>query len=132
MSTTSAQGKPVRGGPIVRAFHVGLAALEGCSAIVVKLDAHISMGPDYFERLLAAFLDDPTLGIASGSGHEGENGQLSATGDHRNERLGSIARIPLTVPPGRSAADRILLGATQSLGHQSGRLDVRYGHVRAL
>lgn len=74
VGTTSAEGKPVRGGPIVRAFHAGLAALEGRPDVVVKLDADISMGPDYFQRLLAAFSENPSLGIASGSGYERENG----------------------------------------------------------
>jgi glycosyltransferase involved in cell wall biosynthesis len=60
----------VRGAPIVRAFHRGLEALEGRPDVVVKLDADVSMEPDYFERILLEFESNPTIGIASGGGHE--------------------------------------------------------------
>ena len=39
-----------RGGPIVRAFNVGLAELEPLTDVVVKVDADISLEPDHFER----------------------------------------------------------------------------------
>ena len=42
--------------------------------IVVNVDADISFEPDYFERLLAEFENDPSLGIASGSAFELDNG----------------------------------------------------------
>jgi glycosyltransferase involved in cell wall biosynthesis len=54
------------GAPIVRAFHEGLGLLDDPVDVVVKLDADVSMEPDYFERLLAAFEADPTLGLAGG------------------------------------------------------------------
>jgi biofilm PGA synthesis N-glycosyltransferase PgaC len=63
-------GSLARGAPIVRAFQLGLAALQPLPDVVVKLDADISMGPDHFERLLAAFERDPRLGIAGGIGYE--------------------------------------------------------------
>src|SRR6266540_4974529 len=53
--------------PIVRAFHAGLAALSQPVGVVVKLDADVSFEDDYFEKLLAAFDADSTLGIASGA-----------------------------------------------------------------
>jgi biofilm PGA synthesis N-glycosyltransferase PgaC len=59
-----------RGGPVVRALNAGIAALGDPPEIVVNVDADISMEPDYFERLLAKFDDDPSLGIASGSAFE--------------------------------------------------------------
>jgi glycosyltransferase involved in cell wall biosynthesis len=63
------------GAPIVRAFKAGVAALDRQPAIVVKLDADVSMDTDYFERLADAFADDPKLGIASGNCLErGKNG----------------------------------------------------------
>lgn len=65
----------VRGRPIVRAFMAGLDALGPEPEIVVNLDADISFDPGYFECLLAAFEADPRLGIASGSGHELEDGR---------------------------------------------------------
>jgi glycosyltransferase involved in cell wall biosynthesis len=64
-----------RGGPIVRAFHAGVARLGELPDVIVKLDADVSLEPDYFERLLAAFAADSSLGIASGSGYEREGGK---------------------------------------------------------
>lgn len=64
-----------RGGPIVRAFVHGLQSLESTPDIVVKLDADISIEPDYFECLLEAFAADPRLGIASGSAYERDSGE---------------------------------------------------------
>jgi biofilm PGA synthesis N-glycosyltransferase PgaC len=76
----------VRGGPIVRAFHRGLAELDDDLDVVIKLDADTSFEPDYHERLLAAFADDAELGMASGSAWEREAGgdwqQRHMTGDH--------------------------------------------------
>jgi biofilm PGA synthesis N-glycosyltransferase PgaC len=63
-----------RGGPIVRAFTAGLAELDRVPDVVVKLDADTSMPSWYFERLLSAFAADPSLGIASGSAYELEDG----------------------------------------------------------
>src|SRR6185436_12271794 len=57
-----------RGRPIVDAIHEGFAALRvDPPDVVVKLDADVSMEPDYFERLMDAFAVDDTLGMASGS-----------------------------------------------------------------
>jgi glycosyltransferase involved in cell wall biosynthesis len=77
-----------RGGPIVRAFHFGIAALEAepeAPDVVVKLDADLSFEPDYFERQLDAFAADPSLGLAGGICTELKNGQwqpLYGTRDH--------------------------------------------------
>ena len=65
---------PEPGQPIVRAFHAGLASLEGPVDVVVKLDADVSFEPRYFERLIAEFEADPALGIASGSCFEQTGG----------------------------------------------------------
>jgi glycosyltransferase involved in cell wall biosynthesis len=62
-----AQEGPTRAEPTVRAFERGLVELGPLPDVVVKLDADVSFAPDYFERLLAAFESDPTLGIASGT-----------------------------------------------------------------
>jgi glycosyltransferase involved in cell wall biosynthesis len=59
--------KAVPGAPIVRAFHAGLRELPELPDIVVKLDADTSMDPDHFERLTSAFIEDGSLGIASGT-----------------------------------------------------------------
>jgi biofilm PGA synthesis N-glycosyltransferase PgaC len=59
--------KTARGGPITRAFQAGLDVLESPPEVVVKLDADVSFGEVYFERLVDAFAAEPDLGIASGS-----------------------------------------------------------------
>ena len=64
-----------RGAPVVRALEAGIDALfREPVDIVVNVDADISFDPDYFERLLRRFADDPQLGIASGSALELEQG----------------------------------------------------------
>ena len=68
-----AQGM-ARGGPVVRSFTAGLETIDALPAVVVKLDADVSFGDDYFERLLRAFDEDPCLGMASGSAVELEGG----------------------------------------------------------
>jgi hypothetical protein len=55
-----------RTGRDILAFKAGVAALPEEPGFVVKLDADVSLEPDFFERLLAEFDADPTLGIASG------------------------------------------------------------------
>jgi glycosyltransferase involved in cell wall biosynthesis len=62
-----------RGAPVVLALQAGIASLEDDPPeVVVNLDADVSFDPTYFERLLAQFDEDETLGIASGSAFEPE------------------------------------------------------------
>jgi poly-beta-1,6-N-acetyl-D-glucosamine synthase len=64
-----------RGAPVVRALQAGIAALDDDPPqILVNADADISMDADYFERLLDRFAEDESLGIASGSAYELQNG----------------------------------------------------------
>jgi glycosyltransferase involved in cell wall biosynthesis len=63
-----------RGAPVVRALQAGIAAITDPPEVLVNVDADISMESDYFERLLAKFDTDPTLGIGSGSAFEERNG----------------------------------------------------------
>ena len=73
------------GAPVVRAFNAGVAALDQDVDVVVKLDADVSFGAEYFERLLQAFEDDARLGIASGVCWEQQDGEwrpVHVTGDH--------------------------------------------------
>jgi biofilm PGA synthesis N-glycosyltransferase PgaC len=63
-----------RGAPIVRALHAGLDSLDIEPDVFVNVDADITMDPDYFERLLDAFASDTSLGIASGSAWEFDDG----------------------------------------------------------
>jgi poly-beta-1,6-N-acetyl-D-glucosamine synthase len=60
-----AAGAMARGGPVVRAFHRGLG-LAGRRDVIVKLDADVSFGRHFFQRLVGEFAADPRLGIAGG------------------------------------------------------------------
>ncbi|MDJ0868375.1 MAG: glycosyltransferase family A protein [Myxococcota bacterium] len=61
------RGYRALGGGVVDTFDAGLAQLAGLDwDYVVKLDADLSFGPDYFENLLRRFEADPQLGMASG------------------------------------------------------------------
>jgi poly-beta-1,6-N-acetyl-D-glucosamine synthase len=74
-----------RTSPYMRAWHSGVDALEGAGDLVVKLDADVSMEPNYFEGVVAAFEDDPQLGIASGTLLERRGGaweEIVLLGDH--------------------------------------------------
>jgi glycosyltransferase involved in cell wall biosynthesis len=66
---------PTRGGPIARAFEAGLEALETEPTVVVIVDADVTLGPEYFDRLLDKFAADPRLGMASGGRYEFERGE---------------------------------------------------------
>jgi glycosyltransferase involved in cell wall biosynthesis len=79
LMTTEGAAKAEPGPPVVRAFQAGLARLNGAVDVVIKLDADVSIEPGYFEELLAAFADDPALGIASGVCYEERNGEWRQT-----------------------------------------------------
>jgi biofilm PGA synthesis N-glycosyltransferase PgaC len=55
-----------RGAPVVRAFNAGVAALTEPVHVIVKLDADVSFESDYFSGQMAAFCENPRLGIAGG------------------------------------------------------------------
>ena len=67
------------GGRDVVAFEAGVASLDETPDVIVKLDADVSLAPDYFQRLLERFEGDPELGIAGGICQE-----LDATGRWRD------------------------------------------------
>ena len=69
------QSVPTRGGPIARAFEAGVQALERQPEVVVIVDADVSMERGYFESLMSKFEADPSLGMASGSRFELEQGE---------------------------------------------------------
>lgn len=79
VATAPGERRATRGAPIVRSFHAGLALIDEPPEIVVKLDADVSMEPDYFERLLKEFQADESLGIASGQCYELEDGAWHPT-----------------------------------------------------
>jgi biofilm PGA synthesis N-glycosyltransferase PgaC len=128
------------GQPIVRAFHTGLAELDPVD-VVVKLDADISMAPDYFERLLNAFAGDPTLGIASGQCYEETDGEwrpTHVTGGHvrgatrawRWDCLEAVLPLDATVPCVMDLVDELKATA---LGWRTGIVpDLRFFHHRSV
>ena len=75
----------MRGGNVVRAMHAGIAQLEHGVDLVAKVDADVSFGADYFERLVRAFDADAALGMASGACVERTEGvwrERPVTGTH--------------------------------------------------
>jgi glycosyltransferase involved in cell wall biosynthesis len=61
------RGYRALGGGVVEAFEAGFERIAGLRwDFVVKLDADLSFGVDYFERLLGRFDADARLGMASG------------------------------------------------------------------
>jgi poly-beta-1,6-N-acetyl-D-glucosamine synthase len=109
--------RAIPGAPIVRAFHAGIAALGQSVDVVVKLDADVSFGGDYFSRLVQAFADDPHLAIASGTCFELEDGlwrETHATGNavrgasraYREDFLREI--LPLPERMGWDGADELM------------------------
>jgi poly-beta-1,6-N-acetyl-D-glucosamine synthase len=141
--TTAGRGDPLeagrRSGRDVLAFTAGVEALREPWEIVVKLDADVSLDPDFFERLIGEFTADPSLGIASGTCYEHEGGRWrpyhvarehvrGATRAYRRECLRQIG--PLERQTGWDAVDEIRAKladwSTRSL------LDLPFYHHRKL
>lgn len=67
----------VPGGKVVRIFAFGLAnASLHDYDYLVKLDTDLELSPDYFEKILKKFEEDPSLGIASGMCLEKRDGDF--------------------------------------------------------
>jgi glycosyltransferase involved in cell wall biosynthesis len=75
VTSLTGEAAPTRGGPIARAFEAGLGQLDLETDVVVIVDADVTLGSDYFERLMEKFATDPRLGMASGSRYELNRGQ---------------------------------------------------------
>jgi biofilm PGA synthesis N-glycosyltransferase PgaC len=74
-----------RQGRDLLAFWHGLRGLPHPVDIFVKVDADTSFEPDYFERLMGRFSEQPDLGIAGGSCYELRNGvweRIKVAGSH--------------------------------------------------
>ena len=107
-----------RGWPVVRAVQDGFGVLLAQHPdVVAKLDADVSFGPDFFERVLQQFDDDPALGIAGGVCHElhgdvwrprpvtAEAHVWGATRAYRRECLADV--LPLEPRLGFEAVDEL-------------------------
>jgi hypothetical protein len=64
-----------REGRALLTFQEGVEALGTPVALVAKLDADVTLPPDYFERLATAFARDDRIGMASGKRLEPEGDQ---------------------------------------------------------
>jgi len=131
--------EPMRGGPIVKAFHAGVASIPPECEVVVKIDADVSMEPDYFERLVAEFERDERLGIAGGICYEREAdgrwrqrhgtgpGVWGASRAYRRNCLSAI--WPLEERMGWDTVD--LVAATVSGWTVRGLIDLPFLHHRS-
>lgn len=68
LTTKSSAAIHLPGSKVVQAFNYGLSLLPESITydIIVKLDADLILPPDYFASILAAFIDNPKLGMAGG------------------------------------------------------------------
>jgi glycosyltransferase involved in cell wall biosynthesis len=77
------RGRDAVGAGVVEAFERGLAALRTPDwDYVVKLDADVSLEPDYFARLLERMDAAPRLGIASGQNYLPRAGRAPLVEEH--------------------------------------------------
>ena len=126
------------GSPVVRAFHAGVECLvRPWPDVVVKLDADTSFASDYFERVLAAFIADPKLGITGGVCLEERDGEwvpTHVTSDHvrgavrayRRECLAQV--LPLEDGMGWDGIDEL---KAQARGWTTGIIpDLAFRHHR--
>lgn len=75
----------------VNAINRGFSQLKhGTFDFIGNLDADVSFGPDYFEKLLERFSHDSQLGLAGGFIYEEEGGKFQP-------RRGSISSVPHAV-----------------------------------
>jgi glycosyltransferase involved in cell wall biosynthesis len=84
-ATADALGRGRRQGRDVLAFNAGVESLDPPPDVVVKLDADVSLAPEFFAELLLEFERDPLLGIAGGICLELEGGRWvprHSTGGH--------------------------------------------------
>jgi hypothetical protein len=75
-----------------RAFNFGLDSVEDLSGYtyIGKLDGDVELRPDYYERILAEFDADPSLGIAGGVILEQRHGEWQATPSAREHVRGAL------------------------------------------
>src|SRR5579884_88197 len=63
----------------VLALHQGAKLLEGAEySYIGNLDADLSLGPDYFQKLIGKFEQNPKLGIVGGFVYEEEAGEFKS------------------------------------------------------
>jgi len=63
------------GSKVIQAFHKGFETLDNNYDVIVKLDADLILPNNYFERVLAIFEKDATIGMAGGFAYIEKNGE---------------------------------------------------------
>lgn len=63
------------GSKVIQAFHKGFETLDNDYDVIVKLDADLILPNNYFERVLAIFEKDATIGMAGGFAYIEKNGE---------------------------------------------------------
>jgi poly-beta-1,6-N-acetyl-D-glucosamine synthase len=73
----SNRGFRAAGGGVMDSFYAGFAAIHNDTwDFVVKLDGDLSFAPDYFEKCLEHFANEPTLGVGGGTVCSQVDGEL--------------------------------------------------------
>lgn len=79
------------GSKVVNAFYKGFETLDSEYDIIVKLDADIVLPKNYFETICNHFINNPKMGLASGSIYVEKNGKwIYETIANRNHVRGAI------------------------------------------
>jgi len=63
------------GSKVIQAFHKGFETLDNDYDVIVKLDADLILPNNYFERVIAIFEKDATIGMAGGFAYIEKNGE---------------------------------------------------------
>jgi glycosyltransferase involved in cell wall biosynthesis len=127
-----------RQGRDLLAFQYGIRSLPSEVDVVVKVDADVNFEPDFFERLIAWFEEEPRLGMAGGSCHELQDGEwvrrkvvpTAVWGATRAYRAGECVSIALALEPnvGWDGIDEI---QAQIAGFKTGTMiDLPFEHHR--
>lgn len=116
------RGRRLPGGGVMEAFHAGLAEVADWWDYLVKLDADLSFGDDYFSSLFNKFEASAELGIAGGTVCQLEGGRtiVDSPGDPQFHVRGATkvyrracwdAIQPLAAGPGWDTIDEVKANA---------------------
>ncbi|MBD3583685.1 glycosyltransferase family 2 protein [Flavobacterium selenitireducens] len=85
---TTSEAVHLPGSKVIRAFEKGFAVANKNFDVIVKADADLIFPNDYFERILAKFASDETIGMAGGFAYIEKNGDwiLENLTDHDHIR----------------------------------------------
>lgn len=62
------------GSKVIQAFQKGFDTLDDNYDVIVKLDADLILPPEYFEKIIGKFQNDPMVGMAGGFAYIEQNG----------------------------------------------------------